>query len=518
MLGILLSALDQTIVGTVMPRVAAQLQGLDRYAWVFTAYMLASTASMPVWGKLSDIYGRKRFYLAGMGLFVLGSMLSGAAQSMNQLIFFRAVQGLGAGAMIPISHSVIGDIFPPAERGKYQGLTGAVFGLASIVGPALGGLITDQWDWRWAFYINLPVGIAAIAVVSRTLPGAASLTRAAAAARRRVDYLGSALLVLGIVPMLLAFTWAGSTYAWSSPQVLGLLLLSAITLVIFVSVERGASEPIFPLSLLQNDIFRVSALVTFLAGAGMFGVIFYIGLFVQGVLGQSATVSGSVLTPTMLSLVAASIVSGQVVSPWGHYRGIATVGLSIAAVGMFLLAGMDGNTGTPTVIVNLVIFGIGLGTANVLFTIIVQNAVDYHVMGVATAALTFFRAIGGTLGTAIFGSFLASTFAGEFFARAPKALQEALPAGQLAGIQPEALLNAEALNQLQTRFAQLGMDGPALLNQLLEAIRGALASAVHNVFLAAALVMAAAAVMCVFLREVPLRRSVRGESPLPADR
>ncbi len=504
LLGILLAALDQTIVGTAMPRVIAQLQGLDRYAWVFTAYMLTSTASMPIWGKLSDIYGRKWFYVGSMALFLVGSMLSGTAQSMNQLIAFRALQGLGAGAMMPIAQSIIADLFPPAERGKYQGLTGAVFGLASVIGPALGGYITDNLDWRWIFYINLPVGLAAMSVVYVTLPNLA------AASRRVIDYAGAALLVLGIVPMLLAFTWAGSTYAWTAPEIVGLLAFAVLVLGLFLLVEQRAAEPVLPLSLLRNDIYRVSALASFLAGAGMFGAILYIGLFVQGVLGQSATASGGVLTPTMLSVIVASIVSGQLVSRWGHYRVLSVVGLSIAAIGMFLLARMDVNTSMTTVVVNMIIVGIGLGTTQVLFVIAAQNSVDYRVMGVATSALIFFRFIGATLGTAVFGSFLASTFAREFSARVPESLQRAMPAERLAELKPEALLNAQALQQVQSQFSQMGPGGQALLNQLLQAIQSALAVAIHDVFSLSTIVMVLAAFTCLFLREVPLRRSVKG--------
>ncbi len=505
MLGILLSALDQTIVGTAMPRVIAQLQGLDRYAWVFTAYMLASTASMPIWGKLSDIYGRKPFYLGSMALFIVGSMLSGAAQTMNQLILFRAVQGLGAGAMMPIAVSIIADVFPPAERGKYQGLTGGVFGLASVFGPALGGYITDNLNWRWVFYINLPVGLAAIAVVYLTLP------QLARRGSHRIDYLGAALLVAGIVPLLLAFTWAGSTYAWLSPQVLGLLVASLVVLAVFLRVEQRAAEPILPLSLFRNDIFTVSTIASFLAGVGMFGALLYIGLFVQGVLGQSATTSGAVTTPTMIALVVASIISGQLMSRWGRYRIIAVVGLSIATLGMALLARMDETTSMTQVTLNMIVVGFGLGSTMALFTIAVQNSVDYRVMGVATSSLTFFRSIGGTLGAAILGAFLTSTFGSEFDRRLPAALVQAVPMERLEALRdPQVLLSEQAMTAVRGAFAQFGAQGQALLDALLLAIRGALTIAIHDVFLASTVVMALATITCLFLREIPLRRTVQG--------
>jgi Na+/melibiose symporter-like transporter len=290
-----------------------------------------------------------------------------------------------------------------------------------------------------------------------------------------------------------------------------LLLLAAVMMMLFLLVERRAAEPILPLSLLRNDIFRISAIVSFLAGAGMFGAILFISLYVQGVLGQSATASGGVLTPTMLSVVVGSVISGQLISRWGRYRLIAVSGLSIAAIGMFLLTQMDMNTSMTRVILNMSILGFGLGTAMVLFTIVVQNAVDYRVMGVATSGLTFFRSIGSTLGTAIFGSFLTSTFTSEFSKRLPESLQRALPPGQLAQLQPEALLNAQMLEQMRAQFTQLGANGQALFNQFLEVIRSALAAAIHEVFFVGTIVMALAAVMSIFLREIPLRRSVRND-------
>ncbi len=504
LLGILLSALDQTIVGTALPKVIAQLQGLDRYAWVFTAYMLTSTATMPIWGKLSDIYGRKWLYMLGMAVFVLGSALSGASQSMNQLILFRAVQGLGAGAMLPISLSIIGDIFPPAERGKYQGITGAVFGIASIFGPALGGYITDSLNWRWVFYINLPVGIVALIVVYLTLPNFGLRTRHA------VDYLGAALLVAGIVPLLLAFTWAGAEYPWLSVPILGLLAASIVLLAFFIWTERRAQEPILPLTLFRNDIFSVSSFTSFLIGIGMFGPLLFIPLFVQGVLGQSATTSGAVITPTMLSFVVASIISGQLMSRWGRYRIIAVVGLSVATVGIFLLSRMTAETSVLNVTINMVIMGLGLGSVMSPFTIIVQNAVEYRFMGVATSSITFFRSIGGTIGAAILGSFLSMTFASQLASAMPPAVKQAVPADRLADIHdPQALLDPQSMTMLRSLFAGAGAQADALLAQLLDAIRLALAVALHDVFLVATVIMAIAVVSAFFLREIPLRRSHR---------
>ncbi len=508
LLGILVSALDMTVVGTALPRVIAELRGLDRYAWVFTAYMLAQTASMPIWGKLSDLYGRKWFYLGSLAMFLAGSALSGMATSMNQLILFRALQGLGAGAMLPIGRAILGDIFPPAERGKYEGLTGGVYGLAAVVGPTLGGLITDHWTWRWVFFVNLPVGVCALAVLYWALPLAVRNTPQ----RHSVNILESALLVLGIVPLLLAFTWAGSTYAWGSPQIIGLVGLSSILLLAFVQAERRAVDPTVPLSLFKNRIFTVSTIATFLEGMGTLSAPIYIALFIQGVMGRSATSSGIIATPTMVGVIVASVLSGVLASRTGRYRIITVIGLTISAISLFLLADMNLSTGMLTAAINMVIFGIGIGSVMALFTVIVQNAVDHDRMGVATSTLSFFGNIGGTIGAAILSSLMNSAFLSDFQNHLPAILTGVMTPDKIAALRdPQALLDPHALDALQTAFALYGPQGKTMLEQFVQTIRLALGGALHDVFLAAAGVLIIAALSCLFLKEIPLKKSLDQE-------
>src|SRR3989454_1455904 len=326
-LGMLLAALDQTIVGTALPHIVASLGGLDHYAWVVTAYLLASRVSIPIYGKLSDIYGRRTIFILGMGIFLAGSALAGTSQNMTQLIIYRGIQGLGAGAMMPIAMAIIGDLFPPAERGKWQGLIVAVFGLASIVGPTLGGWITDNWGWRWVFYVNMPVGVIAILTAGFVMP------KLVIHRQHIIDYLGVVTLVAGTVPLLLAFSWAGTQYAWGSWQIISLFSFSVVMLVIFFLVEMRAVEPIISPKLFKNSIFTISTIAMFLVSAGLFGAILYLPLFVQGVMGESATNSGVVLTPLMLGFMFSSLVGGQFLSRTGRYKLLAIFGFAVAAVG-----------------------------------------------------------------------------------------------------------------------------------------------------------------------------------------
>ena len=522
MLGLLLGALDQTIVGTAMPRIIANLGGLDRYAWVVTAYLVTSTISVPIVGKLGDQFGRKWFYVIGIGIFLVGSALAGTSgewgrlpllgDGMNQLVIFRALQGLGAGIMQANSFAIISDLFPPAQRGKLQGLFGAVFGLSSVIGPTIGGYITDNLDWRWVFYVNLPVGILALAVLVLTMP-----VIRASNVKSTIDYLGAATLTAALVPLLLGFTWAGQQYAWTSPQVLTALGLAAVMTLAFVGIELRAAEPILPLDLFKDRTFTVSSLVVFGTGFGMFGTILYIPLFIQGVIGTSATQSGQVLIPMMVALILSSIVGGQIISRTGHYRVPALAGMVLMAGGMLLLSRQDVHTTSLQAIRNMIVMGLGLGVTMPVFTIAVQNAAPLNRLGVVTSGVQFFRSIGGTVGTAIMGTFLNSHLTSALAQHVPAQAQQVLAQGPTHGqVSAQALITPQAMTALQKAFAQVP-GGDRLFAQFVEAIKVSLAGAIAEVFLVGLLVVAAAAVVCLFLPELPLRTSNRPGAAAPTE-
>jgi len=408
LLTLLLAAIDQTIVGTAEPRIIAQLSGFDRYPWVATAYLLTSTVVVPIIAKLSDIYGRRGFFLAGAIAFVATSGLCGASgylnflglDGMNQLIVFRGLQGLGAGMIMGLTFTIIGDIFSPLERGRYMGFFAAVFGLASIFGPVLGGWLTDHVSWRACFYVNLPVGLIAIAALYFEFPNLSPRS-----AQARIDWAGVFTLIASMVPLLLALTWV-TDYGWSSARVETLLAFAASMLVAFLYAETKAEEPLIPLSLFRNPVIGVCSIAVFVMGMGMFGVIIYLPLFMQGVLGVSATQSGSLLTPLMMGMVFSSTLSGQLNSKLKSYKMSAVLGSVLVAAGMILFARMDGSTLRWEVVRAMIIAGIGMGFLNPVYTVAVQNVAPRHQMGAATASTMFCRSIGSTLGVAIFGSVL----------------------------------------------------------------------------------------------------------------
>jgi EmrB/QacA subfamily drug resistance transporter len=508
MLSLLLAALDQTIVGTAMPRVVSELHGFEHYAWVTTAYLLTSTTVVPIVGKLSDLYGRRWFLLGGAAYFVLTSALCGLAQDMTQLVVFRGLQGLGGGVLMATVFTVISTLFAPAERARMQGLFSAVFAFSSIVGPLLGGFLTDNLSWRWVFYVNLPVGLLALTVLfifyRDTAPHRAV---------KYIDYLGALTLTSAVVPLLLGLSWGGQQYPWSSPVIIGLFGLAVIMFGAFVWAEQRAREPILPFSLFKNRTVTTSAIGLVVMGISMFGTLLFIPLFIQGVIGTSATQSGTVLTPMMISMIGASLLSGQIIARTGKYKLTSIGGLLIGTCGMFLMAGMGPDTDYPTVVRNMVMIGLGLGPVMPVFTLTTQSAVRLDQIGVATSLTQFARSIGGTLGAAIFGSLLINRFQPALEQAMPPQLAS-LPADRMAQLQnPMALLNPQSAATIRDGLAQLGPQGLQLYDSLLGAIRIALASSLHDVFLLAAFVGVVGVINVLFLREVPLRRAPARRAP-----
>jgi EmrB/QacA subfamily drug resistance transporter len=419
MVALLLGALDQTIVGTAMPRILQDLNGFSLYTWVVTAYLLASTAMIPIYGKLSDLYGRKIIVLVGVILFLAGSVLSGQSRSMIELVVFRALQGLGSAGIFSTAFTVIADLFSPAERGRYQGLFGAVFGLASVIGPWLGGVLTDTLSWRWVFYVNMPVGLVALGFILFQMPPLKpKLDR-----KVSIDWLGSVLLLVGIVPLLLALTLGGQEYPWSSAQILGCFAIGALGMVAFFLVEKRAKEPIIPFDLFQNRTYvigNISALLV--AGVAFFGAIMFLPIYMVMVVGVSASAAGLTVMPLTLGLVVSSFVAGQLVSRTGKYKVILLIGTAIVFVGYLLMLKLGVTTTRWDVTWRMIILGIGIGPSLPIYTLAIQNAVNPREVGAATSSSQFFRQIGSTVGVAVFGTILASVLATQL----PKYMPEQL--------------------------------------------------------------------------------------------
>ncbi|WP_079078728.1 MDR family MFS transporter [Streptomyces sp. DSM 15324] len=482
LLGMLLAALDQTIVSTALPTIVSDLGGLEHLSWVVTAYMLASTAATPLWGKLGDQYGRKKLFQAAIVLFLIGSALCGMAQNMPQLIAFRALQGLGGGGLMVLSMAIVGDIVPPRERGRYQGLFGAVFGTTSVLGPLLGGLFTEHLSWRWVFYVNLPVGVVALAVIATVLHVPRRGTR------HVIDYLGTLLIASVATCLVLVASLGGTTWDWASPQIAGLAVLGVALATVFVTVERRAVEPVLPLKLFRIRTFTLSAVISFIVGFAMFGALTYLPTFLQVVHGVSPTMSGVHMLPMVAGMLLSSTGSGQIVSRTGRWKVFPVLGTGVTTIGLLLLHQLDENSSTGEMSTCFFVFGLGLGLVMQVLVLIVQNAVGYADLGVATSGATFFRSIGASFGVAVFGTVFAHGL-GDKLTDAFRGAE--LPSGvSVRGLESDPRDIAELPSSLQ----------PQALH--------AYASAITDVFLYAAPVALLGFVLAWFLKEDPLRGSV----------
>ena len=470
MVALFLSTLEQTVVGTALPRIAGDLGDVERMSWVVTAYMLAATITILLYGKLSDVYGRRPLFLVALGIFLVGSALAGGAQDMTQLIVFRGVQGAGAGGIWPLSMAIIGDVISPRERGRWQSAMGVVFAVAAVAGPAIGGAIADNTSWRWVFWLNVPLTIGALAVVARALHIPVERRR------HRFDFAGAILLAVGVTALLLVLTWGGTTYSWGSPIMGALVAGTAGTFVLLVFQERRALEPIVPFSLFTNHTVVVSTVASFLIGAGLLSTVVFLPLFVQAVIGRSATSSGAIMMPFMFGVIVSGVLSGQLITRTGRYKVFPVTGAALMLAGFSLMATMGVGTGSGEVLRNAILLGLGMGLIAQVLTLATQNDIEHARLGVATSLLNFSRTIGAAVGVAGMGA----VFVHRLSALAPTRAQDA-----------NALLNGETLSTLS----------PAVI----ASVRGALASALQTVFLIGVPIGAALLIATLLLRERPLR-------------
>ncbi|MDQ6882956.1 MAG: MFS transporter [Candidatus Dormibacteraeota bacterium] len=497
------AVLTSTIVSTAAPTIVDELHGLNLYAWIFTAYLLASSVAVPVVGKLSDLFGRRPFYIAGLLVFLFGSIVSGLAQNMYQLIGARAITGLGGGAMMALAVTTLGDIFSPRERGRWMGLIMSVFGLGSIVGPTLGGVVTVHFGWRWVFYVNLPLGIFALAMLASTLP------RVHRSGRVNIDWLGIALLVAAVVPFLIGLTWAGISYPWGSLQVVGTLALGGVLALLFAVRENRTGEPILSLHLFENRTFTVAVILSFLVGVALFGTLTFLPLYAQGVKGQSAQDAGLILAPMMGGFVIGSIVGGQLLSRTGRYKLQAVIGMAVAVVGIFALSRLDADSSWTVAITAMVVTGIGVGGVFPILSISVQSAFPYRLLGTANAGRQFFNTLGSVIGIPVMTTIVLESFQAELPRHLSAPAASALAkSGQDLG---EGLVSGVG----QSGLSQVSGLPPTAIPSVLHAIRVSLAVGVQRAFLLSATLVAIGFVVSFYLPEITLRQTVQSDAAQP---
>ena len=505
MLVTFIATLDQTIVGTALPRIGADLQGFDQIAWVTAIYLLTMTVTIPIYGKLSDLFGRKPIFLGCLVVFLTGSALSGVAQSMTQLITFRALQGIGAGGLESIAIAVVGDLFPPRERGKWIGITSSSYALASIVGPLLGGLLTDHISWRWVFYINLPIGLIALFVLAFLMPTLRTPNK-----RIIIDYVGSLLVVLATLPLLLAFSWAGDVFAWLSWQSLGLFGSSLILLVLLVIYsarqERLGREPIVEPSMFKNvRVFSVSLLASMLISIVLLGSVYFLPVFLQSVTGVSATGSGLALMPLALASIAGAVIGGQLITKTGRYWWIALASAAIMIAGLLLLLRLDIHSTSLDIVVALLVLGPGVGSGLSLYTITVQNAMPGKV-GQATSAVVFFRQLGQSIGLVAIGAVVTASYIPAFHKALPAALRQVMPPQLIKAFENPLVLTSPAIMApIRAGFERYGAQGLAAFNEVLNAVKLGLAESIHGAILLSLGLMIFTFIVVCFLKEIPLR-------------
>jgi len=501
MLALFLGALDQTIVGTALPKIITDLNGANLYTWVVTIYLLASTVTVPIYGKLSDMYGRKPLLLAGVGLFLVGSVLAGLSQTIEQLIVFRGIQGLGAGALFPIALATIGDLYSAKERGRYQGLFGAVFGLSSLVGPALGGWLTDTFSWHLIFYVNLPIGLISIAIILLELPTIKGR------ANQKIDFLGALVFAAGIIPVLLGLTNV-QTNAFATPEVAGLISFGLVLLGLFLFIESKVEEPIIPLELFRNRTFAAAAAASFFASFGFFSSVIFLPRYFQTVLGESATNSGYATLPLLLGVIISSVTAGQLVARRGRYKRLILGAILLVAAASVLLTNIKADTDPWTLRLWMFLAGLGVGPTLSVFTIVVQNAVPFKFLGAATSNLTFFRQVGGSVGLAIVGSY----FGGQLVTTIPTELTKAAPAGTFDPFFSAIGGNLAQLTNVGGKFDQalISLIPPQYIEAFFSAVKAGIADAIGAIFWLSVVASLVAFVAATLIEEIPLRGGAKG--------